>query len=87
MRNKLKYKNKLTFLGALRKRFHEITNWSYEEIVIVKLPINIESYKYLYRHIVKINKSFKGNLSLSLNKSEYAGEEGYTAVIKLKVIK
>jgi len=86
-KNTLKYKNQTTLLGKLRKRFHEITNWSYDEVVVAKYPINLESYKYLNRHLVKINRVFKGSVFLTLNKSEYAGEMGYTAVISLKVTK
>jgi hypothetical protein len=84
-KNKLKYKNQITFLGRIRRKLHEVTNWSYPEVVVAKIQISIESYKYLYRHLVKINRCFKGHLILTLNKSEYAGELGYIAVISLKV--
>jgi hypothetical protein len=87
VKNKLKYKNKTSFLGKLRKRFHELTNWNYSEVIVVKLPVNLEGYKYLNRHLVKINRAFKGSLILTLNKTQFAGEWGYTAVISLKVIK
>jgi hypothetical protein len=87
VKNKLKYKNKTSLLGNLRKRFHEITNWSYSEVVVAKLPVNLEGYKYLNRHLVKLNRLFKGGLIITLNKTEYAGEMGYTAVVSLKVIK
>jgi hypothetical protein len=85
VKNKLQYKNQITFLGELRRKFHEVTNWSYPEVVVAKLPVNVEGYKYLYRHLVKINRIFKGSLFLTLNKSEYAGEIGYIVVISLKV--
>ena len=85
VKNKLKYKNQITFLGKLRKRFNEITNWNYSEVVVAKHPISLESYKYLNRNLVKINRAFKGALILTLNKTEYAGEWGYTAVISLRV--
>jgi hypothetical protein len=87
MKNKLKYKNQITFLGELRKRFMEMTNWNYSEVVVAKHPVSLESYKYLNRHLVKINRAFKGSLILTLNKTQYAGEYGYNAVISLKVIR
>jgi hypothetical protein len=86
-RNNLKYKNQITFLGKLRKSFIDATNWSYSELVVAKLPVNLEGYKYLNRHLVKLNRLFKGGLIITLNKTEYAGEMGYTAVVSLKVIK
>lgn len=85
MKNKLKYKNKVSFLGNVRKRFYEVTNWSFPEVVVAKHEISLDSYKYLYRHLVKINRAFKGALIITLNKTKYAGDYGYTAVISLKV--
>jgi hypothetical protein len=85
VKNKLKYKNQITFLGKLRMKLHQVTNWNYSEVLVAKHPINLESYKYLNRHLVKINRAFKGSLILTLNSTEYAGEMGYTAVISLKV--
>lgn len=87
MKNKLKYKNQITFLGKLRKRLIEATNWNYSEVVVAKIPVNLEGYKYLHRHLVKVNRVFKGSLIITLNKTEYAGEMGYTAVVSLKVIR
>jgi hypothetical protein len=86
-RNNLKYKNQITFLGKLKKSFIDATNWNYSEVVVAKLPVNLEGYKYLNRHLVKLNRLFKGGLIITLNKTEYAGEMGYTAVVSLKVIK
>jgi hypothetical protein len=86
-KNKFKYKNQITFLGKLRKRFHEVTNWTYSEVVVAKLPVDLEGYKYLNRHLVKINRLFHGSLVITLNKSEYSGEMGYNAVISLRVIR
>ena len=86
-RNNLKYKNQITFLGKLKKSFIDATNWNYSELVVAKLPVNLEGYKYLNRHLVKLNRLFKGGLIITLNKTEYAGEMGYTAVVSLKVIK
>jgi hypothetical protein len=85
VKNKLQYKNQITLFGKLRRRFHEMIDMSYEQIVVAKLPITLENYKYFNRHLVKINKAFKDSLFLTLNKSEYAGEMGYTAVVSLKV--
>jgi hypothetical protein len=85
MKNNLKYKNKLTIFGKLRKKFHELTNWNYTEIFISKTEISLESYKYLYKHLVKINKAFNGNVSLTLNKTKVNGDYVFLAVISLKV--
>lgn len=85
MKNKLKYKNKVTIFGKLRMKLHALTNWNYSEVVVAKHEISLDSYKYLYRNLVKINKAFSGKLLLTLNKSEYAGQLGYIAVISLKV--
>jgi hypothetical protein len=85
VKNKFKFKNKVSWLSKLRKKFHEL--YVFEEVVVGKISINIESYKYLYRHLVKINRCFNGHLFITLNKTEYKGAYGYTAVINLKVIK
>jgi hypothetical protein len=87
MRNNLKYKNKPTFLGKLRRRFHEVFNFRYEDVVVAKIEITLDSYKYLYRNLVKINQSFGKKLFITLSKSDYKGEFGYYAVISLKVIR
>ena len=87
IKNSFKYKNKTTLLGKLRKKFYEVTNWDFSEVVVVKIPVSLDGYKYLYRHLVKINRIFKGNLLLTLNQTETYGIKSFHAVISLKVIK
>lgn len=87
IKNSFKYKNKTTLLGKLRRKFFEVTNWSFPEVVVAKIPVNLEGYKYLYRHLFKINRIFKGNLLLTLNQTESFGVKSFNAVISLKVIR
>lgn len=77
----LKYKNKVTIFGKLRMKFHALTNWNYSEVVVAKHEISIDSYKYLYRNLVKINRAFGGKLLLTLNKSNL----GFVAILSLQV--
>jgi hypothetical protein len=87
VKNILKYKNKTSFLGRLRKKLLYNLDFRFSDVVIAKHEISLESYKFLYRNLVKINKALKGIATLTISKAKYNGEFGYTLVVNLKVIR
>lgn len=86
-KNNLKYKNKIKFLAKIRRKIHEMFEYRYEDVTVAKHEIDLDSYKFLYRHLVKINKALRGICFITLSKAKYNGTFGYTVVISLKVIR
>ena len=87
VKNILKYKNKTSFLGRLRKKILYNLDFRFSDVVVAKHEITLDSYKFLYRNLVKINKALKNVAHITISKAKYNGEYGYTLVISLKVIR
>lgn len=87
VKNSFKYKNKVSPLAKLRRSIHQFFNVKYEDQVIAKFEIDLDSYKYLYRNLVKINKALRSFCFITLSKAKYNGKFGYTVVISLKVLR
>lgn len=87
VKNNFKYKNIISPVAKLKKALISFFNYKFEDVVIAKYEIDLEAYKYLYRHLVKINRIFKGFMFLTISKAKYNGKFGYTVVINLKVIR
>lgn len=84
--HKQKYKSK-TLLGRLRIKLDKLLNNSYMQEVMVKHDVDLESYEYLNRHLVKLNKALNGVSIITLNKSKRNDAYTYTAVITLRIKK
>ena len=82
--HKNKYKTK-SFLGKLRLKFHKLLNNKIEQEIMIKHQIDEESYEYLNRHLIKINRALKGVNIITLNKLKDGNKFIHTAVITLKV--
>lgn len=84
--HKNKYKTK-TFIGRMKVKLNKLFNPQVEQEIMVKHQIDEESYDYLNRHLIKINKALRGVNMITLNKLKDNGRFVYTAVITLKVEK
>lgn len=82
--HKEKYKAK-TLFGRLRMKWYKLTTSKFEQEVMIKHQIDEDSYDYLNRHLIKINKALRGVNMITLNKLKDNGRFVYTAVITLKV--